>query len=105
KAGSLSSANGNKVVLQIKEALQLPDIIKAGLITTANGEWLSSGGMFFIEPEDKSVQIVSELNVYIPTDFIDKENNFYKGIEENGKINWDKPEPVKIPEQIDKFES
>jgi cytochrome c2 len=103
KAGSLSSSNGNKVMLQIKEALQLADMIKARLTTTANGELLSSGDMFFIEPEDKSVQIVSTLSVYVPADFIDKDNNIYKGTETDGKINWDKPEPVQIPEPMNKY--
>lgn len=102
KAGSLSSSNGTIATLQIKEALQLSDMIKAGLTTTANGELLSSGGMFFIEPEDKSVKIVSPFTVYLPADFIE-ETNIYKGTERDEKINWEEPEPVKVPEELNQY--
>ena len=66
-AGSFEAANGSKVRLAIKEALNISDIVNAGLITESDGNMLSSGGMIDIEAaEGQNVQIVKPIDIRLP---------------------------------------
>src|SRR5450631_1185575 len=63
-AGSFEGANDSRVHLYIKEALNISDIVLAGLVTESNGKMLSSGGMIDIEPaNDQNLRIIKPINV------------------------------------------
>jgi len=91
-AGSIEAATPT-VTLQIKEALSLEDILKAGLVTQTSNGILSSEGMFYINTKEAST-IKKPLQIELPTDAFDKNMELYKGAEEDGKIVWQ--EPTKI---------
>ena len=46
--GSLATDKGNTVILEIKEAYSMEQMILAGLTTQSDGQPLSSGGMIYI---------------------------------------------------------
>ncbi len=93
--GSLTGASSSSVQLQIKEAYSMEQIILAGLTTQSNGKPLSSGGMIYINAIDQSVKISKAIAVKLPTTFIDKRMQLFKGdTDANGKINWVKPDSL-----------
>ncbi|SHM56216.1 Cytochrome c [Chitinophaga jiangningensis] len=89
--------------LEVREAYTIGDIIKAGLLTRANGEILSSGGMINILPvTPDDARIVKPIRIEIPTDFVREGMQLYRGeVDKNGNMNW--VEPVSIPQQEKTF--
>ncbi len=87
------------VDLELEDALNSADIIKAGLSTTSNGELLETGGMFKIKAfkDGKNLVLANDksLHVDVPTDSIDYEMQHYRGEEDkNGNVNWVDPKPI-----------
>jgi hypothetical protein len=91
-AGSLQSTDKN-VVLLLKEAYTLEDMIRAGLTTKSGKDLLSSGGMFYIHAKDSvHVKIIKPLAINIPTEEVNEDMKLYKGdITPTGKIDWQEP--------------
>lgn len=100
-AGAISSKSGHTVELEVKEAYSIADIVKAGLFTQSNGQPLSSGGMIFINPVDHpDATIIKPIGVQIPTGFITKGMELFKGEwAKDSSINWTNPTPLIAGEQ------
>lgn len=103
--GTFSSSNG-KVALEIKEALSMQQIIKAGLVTAAGGQALSSGGMICINPAaGQNVTINKPFKVAVPTTAFDKNMQLYKGkISPDGTVDWKDPKAVDESSQMTALE-
>jgi mono/diheme cytochrome c family protein len=83
------------VTIQVKEALTLEAMLKAGLTTqTANGI-LSSDGMFNISTKEES-KIKKPLGISVPTIAVNKVMQLFKGKEENNNIVWEEPKPIEM---------
>jgi hypothetical protein len=94
--GSLVAENGNSVLLEIREAYTLEQIIKARLLTQSNGQPLSSGGMIYINAaKGQKASIKKGIRVAIPTNFIAEGMQLYKGNLTDSGMNW--TDPVSIP--------
>jgi cytochrome c2 len=96
-AGSLQSEH-TIVRLEIKEAINLNDILLAGLTTKSGNQPLSSAGMIYINTaEGTKASIVKPLEVLVPTEMYNPNMQVYKGEKQNdGKIDWQNP--TKLPE-------
>jgi mono/diheme cytochrome c family protein len=103
-AGSLQSDN-NTVKLEIKEAINLKDILQAGLTTMSGKQTLSSAGMIYINAaEGTKVEIKKALEVLVPTKTFNPNMQVYKGIKlDNGKIDWQDPAPLPEDETMKKI--
>jgi hypothetical protein len=86
-------AGGSAVTLQVKEALSMAQIIKAGLTTLSGKDVLSSDGMFYIATKEQST-ITGAIHIKLPTPDANKKMQLYKGVEKDGKIDWQQPTPV-----------
>lgn len=95
-AGSLESTNKN-VVLLVKEAYVMEDMIRAGLTTKSGKDLLSSGGMFYIQAKDSSnVKITKPLSIKVPTDEVNADMKLFTGqTTPLGKIDWQDPVVLK----------
>lgn len=83
------NASTTTITLEVKEALNIKEIIKARLTTQTDGALLSSGGMFYINAPGQSVSINKPVRVAIPSDFLEEDMQLYKGKKDNaGKLNW-----------------
>jgi hypothetical protein len=51
---------------EVKEAITMQDIIRAGLTTQSNGNLLSSGGMIYLDSRNKNIRIAKPLQVFAP---------------------------------------
>ncbi|MES2848139.1 MAG: cytochrome c, partial [Bacteroidota bacterium] len=93
--GTFSSENG-KVALEIKEALSMQQIIKAGLVTQSNGQPLASGGMIYINAAaGQKITINKPFKVAVPSASLDKNMQLFKGEKTgDGNINWKDPKAV-----------
>lgn len=100
KAGAISTKAGHTVALEVKEAYSIADIVKAGLYTQSNGQPLSSGGMIYIAPVNKSdAAIVKPIGVKLPTPFITKGMQLFKGeYTKDSTINWTDPKDL-VPDE------
>lgn len=96
--GALATDNGNTVVLEIKEAYSLEQMIRYGLTTSAGDEPLSSGGMIYINAKaGQNVTIKQAIKVAMPTDYLSPGMQLFKGEEtKDGNINW--TNPIELPE-------
>jgi mono/diheme cytochrome c family protein len=103
-AGSLLSENNN-IKLEIKEAVELKDILLAGLTTMSGKQTLSSAGMIYINAtEGSKVEIKKALEVLVPTKTFNPNMQVYKGNNvENGKIDWQNPTALVEDETIKKI--
>jgi mono/diheme cytochrome c family protein len=81
--------------LDVKEALTIQDIVKAGLTTRSNGQLLSSGGMLYVNAADEAIRIVKQLKVSMPTIDYNVNMQLFKGEEKEGEINWTNPKPIR----------
>lgn len=92
KKGDITSNEKGKVSILIKEALNIEDIVLAGLFTQNNGEALSSGGMMYLDglPGSK-ISINQPIEVLLPTKKYNRKMLVYEGEENDGKINWVNP--------------
>jgi cytochrome c551/c552 len=102
QAGSFEGGNDSKIRLSIKEALNISDMVLAGLVTESNGKMLSSGGMIDIEPaNDQNLRIIKPISVSLPTPFLDSKMSVFKGSKgKDGQINWTDPTPMSANSQI-----
>jgi mono/diheme cytochrome c family protein len=101
-ANALDAGGANPVKLVIREALQISDIIEAGLLTRSHGQILSSGGMIDIEAADgQKVKVTSAIDVSIPASYLEKNMQVYKGeIGDDGGPDWVDPRPLPADPQI-----
>lgn len=90
--GTIEAATQN-VTLEIKEALSLDAMLKAGLTTQTKDGILSSEGMFYIATKEAST-IKKPIAISVPTAFADTSMQLYKGKDNNGKIEWEAPTPL-----------
>jgi Cytochrome c len=90
------TASTNKVILEVKEAYSMEQIIKAGLITQTNGQPLASGGMIYLNPAaGQNITVNKAFKIAVPANYLDKRMQLFKGEKnENGNINWANPTPV-----------
>ncbi|HEU4469475.1 MAG TPA: cytochrome c [Flavisolibacter sp.] len=88
------SFSAKEVRLNIREAFTMEQMILAGLTTESDGKTLSSGGMFYLAPEDEKVRLNKTIRISIPTPFVDEGMQLYKGEEKADGINWTAPEPL-----------
>ena len=96
-AGSIDAGQGSRIELEVKEFYSMADIVKAGLLTTSNGQALSSGGMIFIQPTDTSkASIRKPFYVSIPAAFQEPAMRLYQGEVKDGMVvNWN-PSPHEL---------
>lgn len=96
--GAFATDNGNTVVLEIKEAYSLEQMIRYGLTTSSGDEPLSSGGMIYVNAKaGQNVTIKQAIEVAIPTDYLSPGMQLFKGEETKDRnINW--IEPTALPE-------
>jgi cytochrome c2 len=102
--GSLQGAS-NMVKLEIKEAINITDILLGGLTTMAGNKPLSSAGMIYINAaKGTTLQIKKPLKVLVPTKTFNRDMQVYKGAAlDNGKIDWQNPLPLSEDETIKKI--
>lgn len=95
-ANALETGGRAIAKLEIREALKISDIIRAGLLTQTNGQPLSSGGMVQIEvAAGQSVKIVKSIGVAVPATSINLNMQVYKGVTAgNAVTNWTDPRPL-----------
>ena len=101
--GSFQDKNGNTVTdtyeIQIKEATQALDIMKAGLSTFSNGKLLETGGMFYFnatkDGESLTIKTDAAITVSVPKLYADNKGmSLYEAQKKsNGEINWVNPKP------------
>lgn len=95
KAGDIEVPSGNDIKFNVKEALTIADMVKAGLYTMSNGKPLSSGGMFSIEVEEgKEFKLKRAFSVYVPTTRYNNDMSIFSGLENEHRINWVNPEKL-----------
>lgn len=85
--------------LVLKEALDVPGILKAGLSTLAGGRLLETGGMFFIDARQNgkplSIDPLHALFAEIPTDSVRPGMQLFTGKRlAGGMIDWTDPRPL-----------
>ncbi|MDI9364345.1 MAG: cytochrome c [Flavobacterium sp.] len=90
--GTIEAASQN-VTLEIKEALSLDAMLKAGLTTQTKNGILSTEGMFYIATKEAST-IKKPIAINVPTAFANTSMQLYKGKNNNGKIVWETPTPI-----------
>jgi hypothetical protein len=81
----------SEIEVEVKEALNAFDIMKAGLSTTSDGKLLETGGMFYVNArqDGKNLSIVQNKGLYvnIPNHQPDKNMMLFEGKRtENGQI-------------------
>jgi mono/diheme cytochrome c family protein len=102
KGGIFKINNGSfegegPVDIEIKEAYTPLEILYAGLSTESGGRLLESGGMVFINAKrnGKQIGLRKSIDVSIPTNYVNKEMQLFKGEEtQNGDIDWKDPQPL-----------
>src|SRR4051812_30054580 len=89
-AGSLQYTGNTVVELEIKEALTVAEMIRAGLPTHSNGNPMSSGGLiYFNGVADEQVRISNPCQLADPSVNIYGSIKFYKGdLDQDRNINW-----------------
>lgn len=94
-----AEAASGEIELEVKEALNPLDIMKAGLTTLSNGRLLETGGMFYVNArqngknldidQSKGIQVgIPEINPGKPMLLFDGQRL------PNGEINWINPRPL-----------
>lgn len=102
-ANSFLDANGQpakgKIQLEVKEALNSADIMKAGLNTKSGDKLLETGGMFYINArqDGASLKIDTKNPLYaeIPTDEVKPGMQLFEGKRlADGSIDWVNPKSI-----------
>lgn len=102
-ANSFLDANGQpakgKIQLEVKEALNAADIMKAGLNTKSGDKLLETGGMFYINArqDGASLKIDPKNPLYaeVPTDEVKPGMQLFEGKRlADGSIDWVNPKPI-----------
>lgn len=81
--------------IEIKEAYSPSEIVYAGLTTESDDRLLESGGMIYFNArrKGKQVKLLKPVDISIPTNYVNKEMQLFKGEEKaDGSINWKEPE-------------
>ncbi len=86
------------IEIEIKEALNPSDIMKAGLSTMSDGKLLQTGGMFYINArqDDENLALAKNKGLYVnvPAAQQNKDMMLFEGKRlDNGQINWVNPKP------------
>ncbi len=104
--GSLATDNGNTVVLEIKEAYTMEQMILAGLTTQSNGQPLSSGGMIYINAKaGQNVTIKQAIKISTPANYLNPDMQLFKGEKDDkGNINWNNPTPLPENKELTEIE-
>ncbi len=92
-------SGSENIQIEIREAFQPADIMKAGLSTFSSGQLLETGGMFFIsaKSDQQELTMKKEIIAEIPAGSIRENMQIYDGVKgENKEINWVNPKPVEI---------
>lgn len=105
--GALATDNGNTVVLEIKEAYSLEQMIRYGLTTSSGDEPLSSGGMIYVNAKaGQNVTIKQAIKVAIPTKYLEPGMQLFKGeTTTDGNINWTDPAPLQENKQLEAIQT
>lgn len=93
-AGSIKSTK-TSVTVVVKEALSLYDMLRAGLTTRSGDKLLRSNGMFYINTREAS-ELTKPLRLNVPAAFADPAMQLFKGMEENGRVDWQDPVELKV---------
>lgn len=102
-ANSFLDANGNPakgtIALEVKEALNAADVMKAGLNTKSGDKLLETGGMFYINArkDGKSLNIDPENPLYaeIPSEETKPGMQLFEGKRlPDGTLDWINPKPI-----------
>lgn len=104
--GALATDNGNTVVLEIKEAYSMEQMILAGLTTQSDGRPLSSGGMIYINAKGgENVTIKQAIKVALPADYLNPDMQLFKGeTDKEGNVNWTTPTALPENKQLTSIE-
>ncbi len=96
-ANAIKTPNGQTATIKIREALELEDMLRAGLTTQTDGEPMSSAGMFEFMIEDEGAEVVGKIKVELPSDRLDPQMSLYEGERDaNGQLNWKNPKPLAV---------
>lgn len=84
------------VRLEIKTAINPEDIMQQGLSTMSNGSMLQTAGMFYLNgyDGDQPLSLQKNISVSVPANEINPKMQLFKGVEENGQVNWVDPKPI-----------
>lgn len=94
--GAIRLKDGSIAKVAIKDATQTSDMLKAGLVTRANGKPLSSGGMFNFDIENEGASIEKPIEVNLPTDVKKEGMEVFQGkLDEDGNL---RKQPVLNPD-------
>ncbi len=92
---SIGQIVSGQINIELKEVLDISDIILCNLTTTSDGQYLQSGGMIYTNATSngKQIQIADnkEIEVVIPTDSAKNGMQLFEGIQDNIGINWKNP--------------
>lgn len=87
------------IEIELKEALDMSDIILGNLTTTYNGNFLESGGMIYTNASSNGSQLKiadgKEIGVVVPSDSTKERMMLFEGIQDSNGINWDNPVAIK----------
>ena len=90
------------VTVQVQEALTPADLLLGGLATVYQGKALESGGSFCItaSAHGQPLQLAHDraLDMAVPTRMKKAGMKFFPGVEEQGRVVWQQPEPLEAPE-------
>ena len=95
-AGALDAGGADSVHLEIKEANTIEAIISGRLVTSSEGQPLSSGGTLLIEAAPgRTVTMRKALGITFPAQNFQQGMMAFKGqINDSGAINWVDPRPL-----------
>ena len=93
---TFSTHAGDEVLLELKEAYTLHDMITGGLVTESNGRLLNSGGMIYINAtiNNEKTAVLKPVKISIPSDVYDDSMELYKGEMKGDTLNWTNPVPL-----------
>jgi mono/diheme cytochrome c family protein len=92
--GAFSGSSGQEALL-VKEAYSFEDIVRAGLQTRSGDKALSSGGMIYVAAVKNGVSLQKPIGVELPAQRFDASMQLYRGSEQEGRIDWTNPEPLR----------
>ena len=96
---AIAVPTGNTVELEVQEALNMDDIVKAGLTTMADDQPLESDGMFSFNTSTEGARVVKTIKIRQPSEDPKNDMDVYKGeLDADGNMNWVDPSPID-PEQ------
>jgi len=99
-ANSFDVPAGSQVLIEIKEAYSMQDILMGGLVTENNGQPLISGGMIYIDAKANAqrINLIKPVKISIPTDVYDDKMKLFKGeVKDDSTLNWIDPLPLDTP--------